>query len=120
MTWIIRGDPKPFSAQFSARMRIRSISGFCRKVSGSTSGNSGLVKLISALLYVCWVGGGWLWLGSVRYREPLPQTAFVDLADGIFRQLVEDRDLNGQFIFRQRLVQVLANQVDLELPAGMR
>src|SRR5271166_1440232 len=121
MTWIIRGDPKPFSAQFSARMRIRSIRGFCRKVSGSTSGNSGLVKLMSALLYVCWVGGGWLlWLGSVGYGEPLPQIAFVELADGIFRQFIEDRDLNGQFVFRQRLVQVLTDQVDLELLAGMQ
>src|ERR1700757_2459860 len=115
----MRGDPKPFSAQFSARMRIRSISGFCRKVSGSTSGNSGLVKLMAALLYVWSVDGWWVvvWFGSVGYCEPLPQTAFVDLADGIFRQLVEDRDLNGQFVFRQRLVQVLADQVDLELAA---
>src|ERR1700733_6580157 len=42
MVWIILGEPKPFSAHSTARIRIRSISGFFRKVSGSTSGRYGL------------------------------------------------------------------------------
>src|ERR1700759_2268104 len=47
MVWTMRGAPKPFSAHSVARIRIRSISGFCRKVSGSTSGRYGLINPIS-------------------------------------------------------------------------
>src|SRR6202020_1421708 len=46
MVWIIFGEPKPFSAQSVARIRIRSINGFLRKLSGSTSGKYGLDNAI--------------------------------------------------------------------------
>src|ERR1700752_3011730 len=102
MTWIIRGDPKPFSAQFSARIRIRSIKGLARNSSGSTSGKSGLVKPISILLCVvqpvvgslagCVDG---LWSVSAGHGQPLPQTGFGDLADRILGKLIKHRDLRG-------------------------
>src|SRR5271156_5032819 len=46
MVWIIFGEPNPCSAQSTARIRIRSISGFCRKVSGSTAARAGCVNPI--------------------------------------------------------------------------
>src|ERR1700761_9230229 len=46
MVWIILGEPKPFSPQSMTRMRIRSINGFCKKVSGSTAAKSGCVNPI--------------------------------------------------------------------------
>src|ERR1700744_4943847 len=46
MVWIIFGEPKPLSPQSMARMRIRSINGLGKKVSGSTAAKSGCVNPI--------------------------------------------------------------------------
>src|SRR5215467_192217 len=105
MVCTIRGDPNPLSTQSVARMRIRSMSGFCMKVSGSTSGKSGLVNpMISSLSLIC--GGS----GVGCFDESVAQCRLVDLADRILGKVVHDRDLHRQFVFRQRLAQVRADQ----------
>src|ERR1700712_4373804 len=76
MVWIIFGEPKPFSAQSVARIRIRSINGFVRKVSGSTSGKYGLVKpigvtpLLAGFLLVATLG-----IGPVGKQSPADEDA---------------------------------------------
>src|SRR3954471_15381895 len=100
MVCTIFGDPNPLSTQSVARIRIRSMSGFCMKVSGSTSGKSGLVNpMISAPLRcdgLCF---------STCFDGAFAQRRFVDLADGVLGEVVHDRDLDGQFVFRQRFAE---------------
>src|SRR6478736_1774416 len=97
MVWTIFGEPNPLSTQSVARIRIRSMSGFCMNVSGSTSGRSGLVNpMINAPLRC---DGPCV---STCFDRSLTQLRFGDLADSILREVIQDRDLDRQFVFRQR------------------
>src|ERR1700694_5454879 len=115
MVCTIRGEPNPLSTQSMARIRIRSMSGFCMKVSGSTSGRSGLMNpMVSAPLRcdgLCF---------STCFDEAFAQRRFVDLADRVLREVVHYRDLHRQLVFRQRLAEVLADRVGIERPFGMQ
>src|SRR3954447_10380527 len=113
MVCTIFGDPKPLSTQSVARIRIRSMSGFCMNVSGSTSGKSGLVNpMINAPLRC---DGRCL---STCFDEALAQRRFVDLADRVLGEVLQDRDLRGQFVFRQRFAEVLADRTGVERVFG--
>src|ERR1700738_5124699 len=95
MVCTIRGDPNPLSTQSVARIRIRSMSGLPMKVSGSTSGRSGLVNpMVSAPLR------GYGLCFSTCFNEAFAQRRFVDLADRVLRDVVHDRDLDRQLAFR--------------------
>src|ERR1700694_1596395 len=115
MVGAIRGAPNPLSTQSVARIRIRSMSGFCMKVSGSTSGRSGLVNpMVSAPLR------GYGLCVSTCFDEAFAQRRFVDLADRVLREVVHDRDLDRQLVLRQRAAKVLADRVGIERPFGMQ
>src|SRR4051794_9326904 len=113
MVCTILGEPNPLSTQSMARIRIRSMSGFCMKVSGSTSGRSGLMNpMISAPLRCdrrCF---------SMCFDESLAQLGLGDLADGVLREVVHDCDLHRQFVFRQRGAEVIADRVGVERRVG--
>src|SRR6476661_484424 len=115
MVCTIRGEPNPLSTQSMARICIRSMSGFCMKVSGSTSGSSGLMNPMVSAPLRC--DGHCL---STCFDESLAQCRFVDLADRVLRDVVHDRDLNRQLVFRQRAAQVLANRLGIERALGMQ
>src|SRR6267154_5218812 len=109
MVCTILGDPNPLSTQSVARIRIRSMSGFCMKVSGSTSGRSGLVNPMMNAPLRC--DGLCV---STCFDEPFAQLGLGDLADGVLGEVVHDRDLHRQFVFRQRAAEVLADRGGVE------
>src|SRR6478752_7106295 len=115
MVWTIFGEPNPWSTQSVASIRIRSMSGFCMKVSGSTSGRSGLMNpMVSAPLRCdgCCV--------SACFDEALAQLGLGDLADRILGEVVHDRDLDGHLVFRQRAAQVRKDRLGIERALGMQ
>src|ERR1700694_4255933 len=97
MVCTILGDPNPLSTQSVARIRIRSMSGFCMKVSGSTSGRFGLVNPMIDAPLRC---DGFCF--SACSDEAFAQLRLRDLADRVLREVVHDRDLHREFVFRQR------------------